>query len=329
QALLKDEWKVSEKTMITLGTQYLSKRILSNDRGRHRVDQAAGFVVVNQQVGNHFFASPALRLEWNERSGWELVPQVNLSYRIRKFQLRGSAGKTIRDADFTERFNNYNKTFVSSGRIGNPDLSPEQSISYEAGADYFLPFLKLSAGFFQRHHRQLIDYVPTPFDEMPRRLNLTPLGSYALAKNIASVRTTGFETDLVFAKSFNNKKEAWACLGFVWLNSASSSTTPSLYISSHAKLLTNFSVRYRFNRMAFTVNGIFKSRAEQAAAINIAKVDPNYFVMNVKAEVFAWKNKMAVFVQADNVFDSNYADLLGAQMPGRWLMGGIKISLSK
>ena len=30
-----------------------------------------------------------------------------------------------------------------------------------------------------------------------------------------------------------------------------------------------------------------------------------------------------------NVFDKNYADLLGAQMPGRWLMGGIKISLSK
>jgi iron complex outermembrane receptor protein len=34
-------------------------------------------------------------------------------------------------------------------------------------------------------------------------------------------------------------------------------------------------------------------------------------------------------VEADNVFDKNYADLLGSQMPGRWLMGGIKISLSK
>ena len=329
QALLKDEWKLNDKTTIIIGGQYLNKRILSNDRGRHRVDQAAGFVVVSQQLGNHFFASPALRLEWNERSGWELVPQVNLSYRVRQFQLRGSAGKTIRDADFTERFNNYNKLFVSSGRIGNPDLAPEQSISYEAGADYFLSSLKLSVGFFQRYHRQLIDYVPTPFDEMPRKFNLSPLGSYALAKNIASVKTSGIEADLVYSKTFQNKQEAWATLGIVWLNSVSSNVTPSLYISSHAKFLTNFSFRYRLRRLAFTLNGLYKSRAAQSAPVNIAKIDQDYFVMNLKAEVFAWKNKLAVFVQADNVFDSNYADLLGARMPGRWLMGGIKISLSK
>jgi iron complex outermembrane receptor protein len=51
--------------------------------------------------------------------------------------------------------------------------------------------------------------------------------------------------------------------------------------------------------------------------------------MNVKLEASIIKKLLSAFVEADNVFDENYADLLGSQMPGRWLMGGIKISLSK
>ena len=61
----------------------------------------------------------------------------------------------------------------------------------------------------------------------------------------------------------------------------------------------------------------------------IAKVSSSYFVMNAKVEADIWKNRLGIFAEADNVFDKDFADLLGAQMPGRWLMGGIKISLSK
>ncbi|MGZ5191298.1 MAG: TonB-dependent receptor plug domain-containing protein, partial [Flavisolibacter sp.] len=211
QALLTDEWRVQTKTTIVSGLQFISKRISSNDRGKHRVDQAAAFVVLNQQLGAKVFISPAIRAEWNETSDWELVPQLNLSYHSGKFQLRASGGKTIRDADFTERYNNYNKAFVASGRIGNPDLEAENSWSYEAGADYFLNNeLKLSATFFKRHHSQLIDYVPTPYSQMPRTINLSPTGTYALAKNISKVNTTGVETELQFVKKMEHRQQIWA-----------------------------------------------------------------------------------------------------------------------
>ncbi|TMI86620.1 MAG: TonB-dependent receptor, partial [Bacteroidetes bacterium] len=133
-----DEWKVTEKTNLTSGVQFIHKKISSNDRGNHDLNQAAAFVVLNQQLKQKFYVNPALRLEWNERSGWELIPQLNLSYKTSMVQLRASGGKTIRDADFTERFNNYNKTFVASGRIGNPDLVAEHSFSYEGGADFYV-----------------------------------------------------------------------------------------------------------------------------------------------------------------------------------------------
>lgn len=330
QALLTDEWKIYAKTTITSGLQFIRKKIASNDRGKHNVDQAAGFAVINQQLGNNFFINPAIRLEWNDRSGWELIPQTNISYRTPKFQLRASGGKTIRDADFTERFNNYNKTFVASGRIGNPDLVAEHSFSYEGGADFFITSsLKLSGTFFQRYHTNLIDYVTTPYANMPRKVNLSPTGTYALAKNISKVTTTGIEAEIHYSVQFENRQQLWTSVGFTWLDSKSSSTTPSFYISSHAKFLNTFSILYSANKFSASINGLYKKRNPQSSSINIAKVSSDYFVLNAKLEAFVIRRLLSAFVEADNVFDKSYADLLGSQMPGRWLMGGIKISLSK
>lgn len=329
QALVTDEWKINKKTAFIFGGQFINKKIASNDRGNHSVNNVAAFVILNQQIGGRFFISPAARLEWNEISKVEFVPQVNLSYRLAKLQLRGSAGKTVRDADFTERYNNYNKVFVSSGRIGNPDLEAERSFSYEAGADYFVTTnLKISGTFFQRYHKKLIDYVNTSYNDMPRKVNLSPTGVYALAKNIAKVNTTGFETDVQFSKQVA-KGSLWATLGLVWLDSESSDAAPSFYISSHAKFLTNFNVTYNYKRFSISINGLYKTRQSQTAASPVlAKVSQDYIVLNAKADARLWK-ALSAFIEVDNITDRNYTDLLGSQMPGRWLMGGIKISLSK
>lgn len=329
QALLTDEWKLKPTTTIISGLQFIRKTIASNDRGNHEVDQAAAFAVLNQQLGSYFYINPALRVEWNERSGWELIPQVNISYRTNKIQLRASGGKTIRDADFTERFNNYNKTFVASGgRIGNPDLVAEHSFSYEAGADYFASnSLKISGTFFQRFQDDLIDYVSTPYGNMPRQVNLSPSGTYLLAKNIAEVNTTGFETEVQYNKVFNSNHQIWLTTGLVWMNNESSSS--SLYVSSNTNFLSTVSALYSSGRFLLSLNGLYKKRKPQESSAFLVKVSPDIFILNAKFEVNIIKKIFSAFIQADNIFDTNYADLLGSQMPGRWLMGGIKISLSK
>jgi len=332
QVLLTNEWKVHPKSTLVSGVQFINKKIASNDRGNHNINQAASFVILNQQFGENFFVSPAARVDWNERAGWEFVPQINLSYRANIFQLRGSAGKTMRDADFTERFNNYNKPFVPSGnRIGYPDLEAEHSFSYEAGADYFIATnLKISGTFFQRHHTELIDYINTPYNSMPRKDNLSPTGTYALAKNISKVTTTGIETDVQLSKDLSDKQQIWVTIGFVWLKSESSDATPSFYISSHAKFLANFNFQYLSKRLSVSVSGLYKERQPQGvSSAAIAKVSKAYFVLNSKGEFFILRDKLTAFIQVDNVFDKDYTDLLGSQMPGQWFMGGIKISLSK
>ena len=57
----------SAKTNLTTGTQFLNNTIRSNDRGDHHVKQAALFTILNQNIAGHFFISPALRLDWDER----------------------------------------------------------------------------------------------------------------------------------------------------------------------------------------------------------------------------------------------------------------------
>lgn len=329
QVLATDELKLSDAATAVFGGQAIVKKIESNDRGNHTVNKLAAFAVLNMRLGENFFVSPALRLEWNEISKTELVPQLNLSYRTAKFGLRGSAGKTVRDADFTERYNNYNRAFVSSGRIGNPDLAAERSFSYEAGADY-LPTtsVKISSTIFQRRHKKLIDYVNTPYADMPRKINLSPTGMYALAKNIASVNTTGFETDVQFSKKIE-KGNLFATFGLLWMDSQSSDATPSLYVSSHAKFLTNYNLLYSYKRFSVSVNGLYKTRQPQAAASPVlAKLTQDYFLINAKADVHIAKG-ISAFVEVDNITDRSYTDVLGSQMPGRWFMGGIKFTSSK
>lgn len=336
QALGVYEHRFSQKTIVSTGIQYQNRVIRSNDRGNHQVNQVAGFATINQLIGPSFQVNPALRFDWHELGGAELVPQINASYRLQSLQLRSSAGKTIRYADFTEQFNNYNKPpFVGSGnRIGNPDLKAERSLSYEAGLDWYAAnSFRFSATYFHRDYTKLIDYVLTPYEQMPRKDNLAPNGSFYLASNISEVMTKGIEADIQYQKKLNDGQSLLAGLGIVVLESESNNNTPSLYVSSHAKFLANFSLTYGTPWFSLSANGLYKVRGQQSqdesTSMIHAHLSRNYFVANVRGEVKLVKEMVSIFAQADNILNESYSDLLGSQMPGRWLMGGIRISLNK
>lgn len=330
QGLLTWQQVLTNSTTLVAGLNFQNKKIASNDRGNHSIRQLAPFVTLSQRIGESFTVSPSIRFDWRENIGTEAVPQVNISYKKEHWQLRGSAGKTIRDADFTERYNNYNKPIVSNGSsVGDPSLKAESSFSYEAGIDWFLTNFKVSGTFFQRRQDNLIDYTSTPYAQMPRKDNLAPTGTYGLAKNVASVNTTGAELDIQYAKALNDNQKIWLTTGLTWLHSESSEAIPSFYISSHARFLGNFSVLYQISNFSFSANGIYKNRAKREATAIEATISREYFVLNVKAEYTIIPKTLSAFVQADNIGNTNYSDLLGSKMPGRWLMGGLKYSFNQ
>jgi vitamin B12 transporter len=330
QVLATYEYAFNNKSTLVSGGQWQNKGISSNDRGDHRVNQGALFAILRQTIGEQLTVNPALRLDYDERSGTEVIPQISISYALQDLQIRASAGKTIRQADFTERYNNYNKTFVASGRIGNPDLVAERSFSYEAGADYWLRSksggsLRISGTLFQMQFARLIDYVTTPYEEMPRQDNLSPTGTYALARNISDVITSGAELDASWQQPIGKDTRWLSTIGLIILDSKTpDGTTPSLYLSNHAKTLINFTTGVQAPRYSISFTGLYKTRTPQEATAINATLSSEYVVVNLKAEYSMFVQKLGVFVQCDNLFGEQYSDLLGAVMPGRWVMGGVR-----
>jgi iron complex outermembrane receptor protein len=319
-----------KNTSVTAGVQYIHEGITSNDRGNHRVWQTAFFAVLHQRLGEYWTIDPAIRLDYQQVGGVEVLPQLNLSFRKNWYQLRGTVGRTLRDADFTERYNNYNRARVVSGRIGNPNLEGENGWSYEAGADAWVgKHFKVANTFFGRSQNKLIDWVNTPYDQMPRKDNLVPNGTYALATNISDVTTIGWETDLQYTRQFGAHQQLTANAGILWLKSKTpQGTEPGFYLSSHARFLTNFSVLYSYKWLQLSATGVYKTRNEQKTSAINATVSKSYYVINGRAEARLMK-WLSIYLQCDNIGDVPYSDLLGCPMPGRWLMGGIKAVFDK
>lgn len=330
QALLLYQNQIDETTTLVTGVNYQQKKIISNDRGDHSTFNAAPFIGITKNYKNQLFIHPSIQTVFYKQGKAQFVPQLDISYSKKLWVLRGSIGKTIREADFTEMYNNYNKPLVKSGRIGNPNLAPETSLSYEIGASLFLEDeIKISATYFQRFQQNVIDYVITPYADMPRKENLVENGTYALAKNIATVNTNGVELDIHYNKKLNSKQSIFASLGMVGLNSKIPDGIESFYISSHAKFLTNFCLVFQSGNFSLGLNGLYKTRNEQLASDIKAEISKDYFILNSKIGYAILKKSLTFFVEVDNIFNKKYSDLLGAEMPGRWAMGGIRYQFIK
>ncbi len=321
--------EASEALRFTFGGQYLGKRIESNDRGNHRTGQWGLFALTHVQPSGKWDLQGGLRLEHEASFGTELVPQLSFSWRaLPTLRLRGFAGRSIRAADFTERYISTNLPTLSPGRnLGNPELLAERSWNFELGADAVLgTTLSAHLTAWYRNGTNLIDFALTEGSQIPNANNIDPSGTYFYARNIASLQTTGIEAELRYRKTLEaGTLEATAA--YRWLNFASEGDVASKYIANSAGHLFTASGQWTSSRFSLSANGLYKQRtAEAAEAIN-RELPASYMVWNLKAAVTpTTRLPLQVTFTLLNAFDEQYADILGADMPGRWWLVGIRTS---
>ncbi|MBX2939752.1 MAG: TonB-dependent receptor [Ferruginibacter sp.] len=305
---------------LTYGVHSELRGIRSNDRGNHQTHRGDVFASLFWHTGN-LRVHPGVRMVHDESFGTEWLPQLSINYRLKPFVLKAFAGRAIRAADFTERYNNYNKPVVSSGSIGNPFLEAERSWSYEGSIEWQHRNMVMGATYFIRSQNNVIDWVTTPYDQMPRKDNLVPGSTYALARNIESIETRGIELNFNWQKQLNT--HWWMHLQFSsgWISSKSNAPTPSYYILSHAKQLHQQSITLQYKKWMLSATGIYKKRNRREANAIEATITPEYFNLNLRAS-YSLK-AFNLFVNILNAGDERYADLLGADMPGRWITTGI------
>lgn len=309
---------------VSFGFQTDWQDIVSTDRGDHQTTSNAAFILAQKRI-NQLHLNGGVRIENSEKIGTQLVPQLNASYKMDNLVLRSSLGRSIRQADFTERFTSYKLSNLTPGRnVGNPDLEAESSYNFDLGADVYLSEnLQFSNTLFFRQSSNLIDYTLTNSDAISNLTNLQPNSNYLYAKNISESTTWGNEFGLKYTQTIQNG-QIGASLNYTYLNTSTPDSVVSKYIANHPIHNLNGSLNIRYAGLGLNVGGALITRnAEAVEAIN-AEIKDQYAILNLKLSYTIKEFPASVYVDVRNALDTRYQEILGSQMPGRWIMGGIR-----
>ena len=312
--------EINEKLIFKSGIQADLRKIESNDRGNHS-DYHFGAYLMGVYKSNNLVLTTIAREDYDENYGFEFCPQINAAYNLPNLTLRASAGRSIRAADYTERYNNNIslKTYI---RLGNPNLIAERGWSEEIGINYSLSKNTLfKATIFSRQSSNIIDYILTNESDIDSDIGvLVPGANYTFAKNIKDVNVNGFELELnsKFLISENSTLN-WQ-MGYTFTDITND--TLGIYLSSFAKHLLNAQLILNYNSFQFSISGLYKERTAQAAESISSDLESSYGLLNARVG-YVMHNKLSLNVQILNLLDKEYQNILGAKMPGRWLMGGI------
>ena len=311
---------------IASGVQVDHRGIVSNDRGDRTHFHTGIYTMLSYTLPVELSVSGGLRLDYDEVYSIELMPQVNLAYSAGDWIFRGSAGRTIRSPDFTERFisTGLEGPLAPGRNMGNPFLVAERAWSLDAGFDRPIgQDIKLSLTGFYRFSRDLIDYIITPAEDISGGDNLIPGEEYFFAQNIGLMNTWGLESWLSGQHSLQKETVIDWGLSYQGLLSLSDSAIVSKYLSAHARNLIQARIGFRTSLFNLQLHTIYKNRdAEMAREINQA-LTPDYMIWNLRADAYLLHRSLVLSLQVNNLFNRQYSDILGASMPGRWILGGI------
>ena len=207
--------------------------------------------------------------------------------------------------------------------VGNPNLDPEKSTTYEGGIDY-------SKGGFDGS----FTYFDTDFDDKITNFILTD-GSSSWV-NLGSATLNGFEVQMSYdlGASFNWPLEVRPYLNLTHLTEYEDDETGEdlLYISE-----TNYSAGLvvsdgdawfcRFNA-AYTGSqlvqdweaGIYPVPVVEIDSFVVADLTANYRFLDSESH-----GQWSIRGEVRNIFDENYAYVLGNPMPGRIFFAGLQL----
>ncbi|WP_223650389.1 TonB-dependent receptor plug domain-containing protein [Hymenobacter psoromatis] len=332
--------QLSDKLRFTLGGQADRRAVQSNDRGDHTVWHAGAFAVAAIAPSPGLNITAALRLDHDQNYGTEVVPQLNASQQVsERLTVRGAVGRGIRAPNFTEQYNSAIRPGVvpSGFNVGSPGLRAERTWNYEAGLDYQpRPALTLRGTYFNRYGRNLIDYVAASGSqtiETTGFTNLNPNATYRLAENLFAVTTQGIETEVTSRARLASTLRLDGSVGYTWVHLGVAGDVQSQYLSNVARHLVSGNLSLVHQRFTLSVGGLYKVRAAQqtvpSASTNLAVLTPSYAVFNARLELALLPERVWLVGQAQNLFNAHYSDLLGAPMPTRWLMAGVRVALKR
>jgi vitamin B12 transporter len=306
---------------VAFGLQTDAQLITSTDRGDHELYTHALFATF-QNTMDKLSLNGGLRMEYNPTIKLQVVPQVNLSYRHEEILFKASFGRSIRQADFTERFVSYNLTNLTPGRnAGNPDLRAESAWNGEVGLEkVFKSGWRFSNYLFIRTSTDLIDFIATDVQSIQNLTNLQDSGSYFYATNIGESSTWGNEFSLTYRKRMRNFLFGFT-LNHTFLRTNIPDEFSSKYLANHPVQNLGLLAHIESNGVRLQIaNTAVQRNAEEIPSIE-GEIKAFYVLMN--ARVSYTLGPASLYMDVRNLLDTEYQEIMGARMPGRWLLAGL------
>lgn len=282
-----------------IGVDFRNENLSSNNLGPQNRSITTLFLEHNFSFfDNKLNITPGISWANITKQGDFFFPGIELGFNINKqHKVYAHSSKVHRVPSFTELF------YVSRTDQGNPNLIPEEAMSYEFGYRSQKPSLLTKVSVFYRDTDNLIDWVKETEEE-----KWSP-------QNIANVKTLGAEFNLTkkfngFVKSFN--------IDYTYLNTDISKT-------SNFSRYSNQSLRHQF--IARLENRLYKSLSSQVVFRYLNRVNlDDYSLVDLKLNYT--QPKWSAFIQLNNVLGEEYKEANLVPMPGRWVNVGAKYSFN-
>ncbi|TVQ64683.1 MAG: TonB-dependent receptor [Balneolaceae bacterium] len=311
------------------GVQLVQKSIVSTDRGNHSTFAWGAYTIGSFRLGERLDLNPALRLQFDPNNHTTLLPQLSLAWHLNRLTLRGSAGRATRTADFTElHISSEIESLTPLRNRGNPSLAPETSWSLDAGADWNAGGQAgVSGSFFYRSSSDLIDYVLTNADQIPIAGNLIPGELYFFATNIARAKTYGFESAAFSVISLPGSRSLRLDAGYTRIVTGGVGDTLSRYIANHPSHQLSLRLRLTTGSSQLISESEIQVRDYETLEAMDAAIPGSLFLTHLRLERQFLSAGNRVYLSVRNVTNVRWQEILGAPMPGRWVLAGMRFQL--
>lgn len=287
-----------------LGFEYGEESIESSNLGDH--SRQRGGIVLEHQA--EFLDRINLDLGafayYHSGYDWQVYPGIGLGYQVSDLSSAFiNLGQAYRVPTFTDLY------YTSPANIGNPELEPERSRSYEAGYRWFNQILTGNVAAFYRDGYNLIDWTRNQVD------------SPWMVQNIRDVNTYGTEIRLTFLiENLRNRTRIPKVeLKYAYLNSETEN------LNAESKYLLNY-LRHQLQagihlRLPAGIRQSWAVRYNDRAGLD------SFTLTDVRTQ--RTFGNFLLRLDITNLFDASYQEIPGVPMPGRWVRFGIETTVGK
>jgi vitamin B12 transporter len=269
------------------------------------------------------------RLEDNERFGTGLTFQAGAAAHLPRragTRLRASLGTAIKEPSF---FENFATGFV----LGNADLDPERSFSWEVGLEHEIsPGFRLEATYFDQAFEDLIQYTfvpPSPGD--PNYYNVAGANSRGVELGVegiigvveAGAAYTWLRTQ-VTNSGFDSGPSAELVDGAALLRRPSHSVSVRAAAAVTDVLRVHSSARYVGVRADRSFDPVtFSATREELSAYVLWAMGGEWDVLAADGR----RPDVALSVRVENLLGESYQEAWGFDAPGRQLYVGLSLGV--